>query len=67
MGDKVATELTVTSTALTYRLCEADGVHAVTTVDTVVGQLDGTQSHVLALFSFAMMACQSEFIEVLSA
>jgi hypothetical protein len=67
MSDMAATEMTVTSTARPYSSREADGVHAVTTVDTVVGQLDGTQSYVLALSSSVLMARQSELIEVFSA
>ena len=60
----VTTELSASTSAITYWVNEADGWHVVTTVDILVGQSGDNDNHAIVRFSSVLLPGQSQTISV---
>jgi hypothetical protein len=63
-GQPVVTELSASTSAVTYWVSEPDGWHVVTSVDLVVGKDGGAEKHAWVRFSSVLLPGQSQLISV---
>jgi hypothetical protein len=58
------TELSASTSAITFWASESDGWHVVTSVDLVISKDDGAEEHAWVRFSSVLMPGQSQLISV---
>jgi hypothetical protein len=63
-GQGVTTELSASTSAITYWVNETDGWHVITTVDTLIEQSGDSDKHAVVRFSSVLLPGQSQTISV---